>query len=144
MNYTSTSCYFIKKLWFYNFMHKICEWPSHALAAFLSRYRGVHALARQKNPKRHFFRAIGNSFHEVTWIGLEPHQIFSSCNISTNMVARGIQSFGQNGLWLAGWLSNGQKFFVKFAQTCDEQMLKISSRYLDPFLCNRWFTKNLL
>ena len=44
MNYTSTSCYFIKKLWFYNFMHKICEWPSHALAAFLSRYRGVHVL----------------------------------------------------------------------------------------------------
>ena len=46
MNYTSTSCYFIKKLWFNNSMHKICEWPSHALAAFLSRYREVHGLSK--------------------------------------------------------------------------------------------------
>ena len=37
----------------------------------------VDALARQKNLKCQFFRAIGNSFHEVTHIGLEPHQIFS-------------------------------------------------------------------
>ena len=94
----------------------------------------VDALARQKNPKRHFFRAIGNSFHEVTWIGLEPHQIFSFCNISTNMVARGVQSFGRNGPWWAGCLKYGQKFFLKFTQTCDEQMLKISRRYLDSCL----------
>ena len=57
----------------------------------------VDALLVRKNPKRHFFRAIGNSFHEVTWIGLEPHQIFSFCNISTNMVARGVGSFGTLG-----------------------------------------------
>ena len=37
----------------------------------------VDALLVRKNPKRHFFRDIGNSFHEVTHIGLEPHQIFS-------------------------------------------------------------------
>ena len=37
----------------------------------------VDALARRKNPKRHFFRDIQNSFHEVTHVGLEPHQIFS-------------------------------------------------------------------
>ena len=49
------------------------------------------------------------------------------------MIARGIQSFGRNGLWLAGWLSNGQNFFLKFAQTCDKQTLKISSHYLERF-----------
>ena len=27
------------------------------------------------------------------------------------MIARGIQSFGRNGPWPAGWLSNGQIFF---------------------------------
>ena len=37
----------------------------------------VDALLIQNNPKCHFFRDIGNSFHEVTHIGLEPHQIFS-------------------------------------------------------------------
>ena len=29
------------------------------------------------------------------------------------MVAGGIQSFGPNGLWLAGWLRNGQTFFCQ-------------------------------
>ena len=37
----------------------------------------VDALARQKNPKRCFFRDIGNSFYVVTLIGPEPHQFFS-------------------------------------------------------------------
>ena len=36
----------------------------------------VDALAWQKNSKRHFFGDIENSFHEVTHIGLEPHQFF--------------------------------------------------------------------
>ena len=75
----------------------------------------VDALARQKNSKRHFlehisksfqkvtpmdpephhfFQDIENSFHQVTHIGPEPHQFFSFSNISTNTVARGIQSFG--------------------------------------------------
>ena len=66
----------------------------------------VDALLVRKNQKRHFFRDIGNSFHEVTQIGLEPHQIFSFWNISTNTVARGVQSFGQNGPWLAGRTAN--------------------------------------
>ena len=57
----------------------------------------VDALLVWKNPKRQFFRDIGKSFHEVTQIGLEPHQIFSFWNISTNTVARGVQSFGRNG-----------------------------------------------
>ena len=57
----------------------------------------VDALAWQKNSKSHFFGDIKNSFHEVTHIGLEPHQFFSFQNISTNTLARGVQSFGQNG-----------------------------------------------
>ena len=94
----------------------------------------VDALAQQKNSKRHFLADISKSFQEVTQIGPESHHFFSFSNISTNMVARGIQSFGQNGPWLAGWLSNGQNFFLNFAQTWDKQMLKISSRYLDSCL----------
>ena len=62
----------------------------------------VGALARRKNSKHHFLRDISKSFQEVTPIDPEPHQFFSFSNISTNMVARGIKSFGQNGLWLAG------------------------------------------
>ena len=87
----------------------------------------VDALAWQKNSKRHFLKDIENSFHQVTQIGLEPHQY-------TNTVARDVQSFRQNGPWLAGCLSYGQNFFVNFAQTHDEQMLKISKSYLDSCL----------
>ena len=76
------------------------------------------ALVR-KISKRHFFEDIWNSFHEGTQMGPEPHQLFSFWDISTNTVARDIQSFGQNGPWQAGCLSFGQNFFVKFAQTCD-------------------------
>ena len=91
--------------------------------------------ARSKNLKTPFFerywkilsRGYSNGSRTLTFF-------FSFWNISTNMVARGIWSFGRNGLWLAGWLSNGQNFCVKFAQTCDKKMLKISSRYLNPYL----------
>ena len=50
----------------------------------------VDTLAQQKNSKRHFLKDIENSFHEVTHIGLEPHQFFSFQNISTNTVARDV------------------------------------------------------
>ena len=116
---------------------KLPLWPPPPTWAYLELAVDVvkvDALARQKNSKRHFLEDISKSFQEVTPMGPEPHQFFSFSNISTNMVARGIQSFGQNGPWLAGWLSNGQNFFLKFAQTWDEQMLKISSRYLDSYL----------
>ena len=43
----------------------------------------------------------------MTGIGLKTTQFFSFQKISTNMVARGVPSFGQNGPRLAGWLSNG-------------------------------------
>ena len=50
------------------------------------------ALVR-KISKRHFFQDIKNSFHGVTRMGLEPHQNFFQIFFSTNMVARGVQSF---------------------------------------------------
>ena len=73
----------------------------------------------QKNQKCYFFRDIEKSFQEVAPMDPEPHHFSSFGNISTNIIATGIQSFGQNGLWQAGCLSYGQIFFVKFAQTCD-------------------------
>ena len=101
----------------------------------------VDALAWWNFSKRQFLRDIKNSFHQVTHTGLEPHQFFSFWNISTNTVARDVQSFGQNGPLLAGWLSYGQNFFLKFAQTLDEQMLKISRRYYDSYSNYSWMTE---
>ena len=51
-------------------------------------------LGLVKNFKTPFLQDIENSFHEVTHIGLEPHQFFSFQNISTNTVARDVQSLG--------------------------------------------------
>ena len=128
-------------------LHNFCWMPQKSLSSlqtyqlfiapllFLAHQSlAVNIVKVTKKSKTLFFRAIENSFHEVTWICLEPHQIFSFCNISTNMVARGVQSFGRNGPWWAGCLKYGQNFFLKFTQTCDEQMLKISRRYLDSCL----------
>ena len=50
-----------------------------------------------KISKRHFFQDVQNSFHGVADIGLEPHQKIFFENVSTNMVARGIGSFGTLG-----------------------------------------------
>ena len=47
----------------------------------------------RKISKRHFFQDIKNSFHGVTQMGLKPHQNFFQFFFSTNMVARGVQSF---------------------------------------------------
>ena len=55
-----------------------------------------------KVPKRQILRDIEKLFQEVTPIGLEPYHFFSFENILTNTVARGIQSFRKNGLWLVG------------------------------------------
>ena len=56
----------------------------------------------QKIAKRHFFQDIQNSFQWATGIGLEPNQNFFQKKIPTNMVARAVQSFDQNGPWRAG------------------------------------------
>ena len=47
----------------------------------------------RKISKRHFFHDIKNSFHQVTQMGLKPHQNFFQIFFSTNIVARGAQSF---------------------------------------------------
>ena len=47
----------------------------------------------QKISKRHFFQDMKNSLHGVTQMGLKPHQNFFQKIFSTNMVARGVQSF---------------------------------------------------
>ena len=47
----------------------------------------------RKISKRHFFQDIKNSLHGVTRMGLKPHQNFFQNFFSTNMVARGVQSF---------------------------------------------------
>ena len=47
----------------------------------------------RKISKRHFFQDIKNSFHGVTQICLKPHQNFFQIFFSTNLVARGAQSF---------------------------------------------------
>ena len=59
----------------------------------------LDTLLVRKISKRHFSKDIENSFQEVTHIGPKPHQFFSFQNISTNTIARGIQSFGWNGPW---------------------------------------------
>ena len=71
------------------------------------------------------FRVIG----DWNWSKNDP--VFFFLKNSTNAVARGVQNFGQNGPWRAGCLSNGLNFDVNLAHNDDEQMLKISERYLD-------------
>ena len=78
----------------------------------------VDLLLIQKISKHHFLRDFEKYFQEITSKGPEPHQFFSFWNISTNMVARGNQSFDQRAM--AGRLiEQWPKFFVKFAQACN-------------------------
>ena len=57
------------------------------------------------------------------------------------MDARAVQNLGRNGPLWAGQLRNGKNIFIKLAQTCDKQMVKISERYLKPLLSNSKLTK---
>ena len=95
----------------------------------------------RKIAKRHFFQDIRNSIQLATDIGLEPNQNFFRKKIPTNTVARAVQNLGRNGPLRAGPLSKGKNFFIKLAQTCDEQMVKISERYLKPLLSNSKSTR---
>ena len=66
------------------------------LAIYSNSTHGSLALdgaAVRKISKRHFFQDIKNSFHGVTQMGLKPHQNFFQNFFSTNMAARGVQSF---------------------------------------------------
>ena len=93
-----------------------------------SRHKPLNCRHVRKFSKRHSLKDISNSFHRITSYGLKPLQFFSFMNISTNMVARGIQSFGQNGPWLVGQSSNCQNFCIKSLQTYTCEVVKISGR----------------
>jgi len=73
-----------------------------------------------------------------------PTTPFSFQDISTNTVARAIQSSGRNGPRLPGWLIHGQNFLVKLAKTCYEPTLKISRRHPDSCPIRSQMTKNPL
>ena len=67
-------------------------------SAIIGQYRkpwitGSEFHTHPKNFKMPFFQDIKNSFHGVTQMGLEPHQIFFQFFFSTNMVFRVVQSF---------------------------------------------------
>ena len=62
----------------------------------------MDALAWPKISKRHFLKDIENSFHEVSHIGLEPHQFFE----------RELSSLSQRTLDLLEW-----KLFVDFSKS---------------------------
>ena len=66
-----------------------------------------------KISKCHFFRDIQISFHGVADVGLEPHQKNFFEKISTNMVARGIGSFGTLGGAADPLIKESQKFFCQ-------------------------------
>ena len=61
-----------------------------------------------KISKHHFFQDMKNYFNGVTQMGQEPHQNFFQIFFSTNMVARGVQSFcileGATDLLIEQWL----------------------------------------
>ena len=79
--------------------------------------------ARSKNFKMPFFKRYWKILSRGYSNGSRTSPFFSFLNISTNMVSRDIQNFSQNRPWQAGWLSNGKKFYLKLAQTCDEQRI---------------------
>ena len=71
---------------FCNALAEGCSWVTHGPLAMDGR-------VVRKILKRHFFQDIKHSFHGVTQICLKPHQNFFQIFFSTNMVARGAQSF---------------------------------------------------
>ena len=90
----------------------------------------LDALLVPKISKRHFFQDIKNSFHGVTWMGLEPHQIFFQIFFSTNMVARGVQSFcileGTTDPLIEQWLKFSSQFSPDIWWTSAENFKSIS------------------
>ena len=89
----------------------------------------VDLLLVPKISKHHFLRDTEKSFQEIILMGPEPHQFFLF-RISQQIWLLEASKF--RPIWaVAGRLiEQWPNFFVKFAQICDEQMLKISRRYL--------------
>ena len=92
----------------------------------------VDSLLVQKVSKKHHFLDVEKSFQTVTPIGVEPHHFLFFFRISQQI--RSLKVLAKmDHRWQAN--SAGTKIFsVKFAHTCDKQMLKISKRHLDSYL----------
>ena len=71
------------------------DYPTGILT--MNHWRYLDGTLVLKISKHHFVQDIQNFFHDVAHRGLEPHKKNFWKNISTNMVARGIGSFGTLG-----------------------------------------------
>ena len=115
-----------------------------------------------KISKRHFFQGIKNSLHGVTRMGLKSHQNFFQNFFSTNMVARGVQSFdpldfkkdpivqdlvwcaiGHEPLNLSGWKTRLKNFktpffsrYQKILPWGNSNMSKTSPKFFSKFFFN--------
>ena len=94
-----------------------------------------------ENLKTLFFSRYSKFLMIGNWYWSKTSPKFFSKKIPTITVARAVQNLGRNGPLGAGGLSKGKIFFIKLAQICDEQMVKISERYLKPLLSNSKLTK---
>ena len=105
-----TNNWLLTRRQFYHSNHPDCPVPSflwnlkarlfskrHECYFLIHGHREGGFTASSKSIKPPFLRGIEKSFQEATPMGPEPHQFLFFWNISTNMVAWGIQSFGQNG-----------------------------------------------
>ena len=83
-----------------------------------------------KISKHHFFSRFKNSFHGVTGMGLKPHRNFFQNLFSTNMAARGVQSFyileGATGPLIEQWLKFSCQFSPDMWWTNAENFKSIS------------------
>ena len=93
-----------------------------------------------KISKPHFFQGIKNSFHWIANIGPEPHQNFFQIFFSTNLVARGAQSFGilegATDLLIEQWSKFSCQFNPDMWWTNAENFKPISSLVSDLLLFN--------
>ena len=102
----------ILPFWNFNFLiHFVATIEGISVCLCMNHWIYLDGRLVWKNSKRHFFQDIKKSFHGATQIVPKPHQIFFWKNISTNMVARGVQSFGWNGPVVAGQLIKCQNFW---------------------------------
>ena len=123
--------FIILQNWILN-IFKTCNHVLFQLILFMVKY--LAGALVQKISKCRFFKDIENSFQEVTHTGLEPHQFFFFLEYLNKYSCWRRPKFWPKWAMASRLFELWPKFFVKFAQTCDEQMLKISRRYLNSCL----------
>ena len=79
---------------FWTLFNKTCKYCQVYYHVYYSAWttEALDGRAVPKISKRHFFQDIKNSLHQVTQMGLKPHQNFFQTFFSINMVAGGVQS----------------------------------------------------